>query len=88
MWRTVLCHTHLRIIFILNMLPTNSFTGALHSGSYFRALVLLYLFNELRKGNKVRAGLAEHFSLFRNEFDKFNKLQEHVYRVSFMRGWG
>ena len=36
------------------------------------AHVLLNLFNEMGKRNKMR-GLSSISSLFRNEFDKFNK---------------
>ena len=36
------------------------------------AHVLLNLLNELRKRDKMRGLLAEHLSLFRNEFNKFN----------------
>ena len=41
-------------------------------GSYMSALVLLNLLNELGKRDKMR-GLPSILSLFRNEFNKFNK---------------
>ena len=41
-------------------------------GSYMSAHVLLNLLNELRKRDKMR-GLPSILSLFRNEFNKFNK---------------
>ena len=40
-------------------------------GSYMSAHVLLNLFNELRKRDKMR-GLPSILSLFRNKFNKFN----------------
>ena len=40
-------------------------------GSYISAHVLLKLFNELGKRDKMR-GLPSILSLFRNEFNKFN----------------
>ena len=43
-----------------------------HRGSYMSAYVLLNLLNELGKRDKMR-GLPSILSLFRNEFDKFNK---------------
>ena len=43
-----------------------------HRGSYIRAHVLLNLSNELGQGDKIR-GLPSILSLFRNEFNKFNK---------------
>ena len=42
-----------------------------HRGSYISAHVLLNLFNELGKRDKMR-GLPSILSLFRNEFNKFN----------------
>ena len=44
-------------------------------GSYISAHVLLNLFNELRKRDKMR-GLPSILSLFRNEFNKCNKTRE------------
>ena len=44
----------------------------IHRGSYMSAHVLLILLNELRKRNKMR-GLPSILSLFRREFNKFNK---------------
>ena len=41
-------------------------------GSYKSAPVLLNLLNELGKSDKMR-GLQNILSLFRNEFNKFNK---------------
>ena len=41
-------------------------------GAYLSALVLLHLLNELGKRDKMR-GLPLILSLFRNEFNKFNK---------------
>ena len=47
-------------------------TNQLNRGSYMSAHVLLILLNELRKRDKMR-GLPSILSLFRNEFNKFNK---------------
>ena len=44
---------------------------AIYRGSYMSAHVLLNLFNELGKRDKMR-GLPSILSLFRNEFNKFN----------------
>ena len=44
----------------------------IYRGSYMSAHVLLNLLNELRKRDKMR-GLPSILSLFRNEFNKFNK---------------
>ena len=44
----------------------------LYRGSYMSAHVLLILLNELGKRDKMR-GLPSILSLFRNEFNKFNK---------------
>ena len=41
------------------------------------AHVLLNLLNEFGESDKMR-GLSSIVSLFRNEFDKFNVIQEHV----------
>ena len=43
----------------------------LNRGSYMSAHVLLNLFNDLRKRDKMQ-GLPSILSLFRNEFNKFN----------------
>ena len=43
-----------------------------YRGSYMSAHVLLNLLNELGKRDKMR-GLPSILSLFRNEFNKFNK---------------
>ena len=43
-----------------------------YSGSYMSAHVSLNLLNELGKRDKMR-GLPRILSLFRNEFNKFNK---------------
>ena len=43
-----------------------------YRGSYMSAHVLLKLLNELGKRNKMR-GFPSILSLFRNEFNKFNK---------------
>ena len=40
--------------------------------SYMSAYVLLNLLNKLRKSDKIRV-LQSNLSLFRNEFNKFNK---------------
>ena len=45
---------------------------ALYRRSYIRAHVLLNLLNELGKRNKMR-GLPSILSLFRDQFNKFNK---------------
>ena len=47
------------------------FTHLRYRGSYMSARVLLNLFNELRKSNKMR-GLPSILSHFRNKFNKFN----------------
>ena len=44
----------------------------LYRGSYMSAHVLLILLNELGERDKMR-GLPSILSLFRNEFNKFNK---------------
>ena len=44
----------------------------IYRGSYMSAHVLLNLVNELGKRDKMR-GLPSILSLFRNEFNKFNK---------------
>ena len=44
----------------------------LNRGSYMRAHVLLNLLNEVGKRDKMR-GVPSILSLFRNEFNKFNK---------------
>ena len=44
----------------------------IHGGSYPSAHGLLNLLNELRKRHKMR-GFPSILSLFRNEFNKFNK---------------
>ena len=44
----------------------------INRGSYMSAHVLLNLLNELRKRDQMR-GLPSILSLFRNEFNKFNK---------------
>ena len=44
----------------------------IYRGSYISAHVLLNLLNELGKRDKMR-GLPSILSLFRNEFNKFNK---------------
>ena len=46
--------------------------GLINRGSYMSAHVLLNLLNELGKRDKMR-GLPSILSLFRNEFNKFNK---------------
>ena len=43
-----------------------------YRGSYMSAHILLNLLNELGKRDKMR-GLPSILSLFRNEFNKFNK---------------
>ena len=45
--------------------------GRFNGGAYVSAHVLLDLLNELRKRDNIR-GLPSIFSLFRNEFNKFN----------------
>ena len=45
---------------------------AINRGSHMSAHILLNLFNELGKRDKMR-GLPSILSLFRNEFNKFNK---------------
>ena len=48
------------------------YTFVINRGSYMSAHVLLNLLNELGKRDKMR-GLPSILSLFRNEFNKFNK---------------
>ena len=50
----------------------HSFAHCLYRGSYMSAHVLLNLLNELGKIDNMR-GLPSILSLFRNEFNKFNK---------------
>ena len=49
----------------------------IHRESYMSAHVLLNLLNELGKRDKMR-GLPSILSLFRNEFNKFNKTRARV----------
>ena len=57
----------------------------LNRGSYMSAHVLLILLNELGKRDKMR-GLPSILSLFRNEFNKFNKTRarmlDSIYHVT------
>ena len=53
-------------------LPIRFFRIILYRGSYMSAHVLLNLLNDLGKRDKMR-GLPSILSLFRNEFNKFNK---------------
>ena len=46
-------------------------------GSYLSAHVLLNLFNELGKRDKMR-GLSSILSLFRNEFNNFNNTRARI----------
>ena len=55
-----------------NLNMKNAFDPLLYRGSYMSAHVLLNLLNELGKRDKMR-GLPRILSLFRNEFNKFNK---------------
>ena len=48
------------------------YTFNIYRGSYMSVHVLLNLLNELGKRDKMR-GLPSILSLFRNEFNKFNK---------------
>ena len=52
----------------------NALNAGEYRGSYMSAHVLLNLLNELGKRDKMR-GLPSILSLFRNEFDKFNKIR-------------
>ena len=54
------------------MLQMKKIAVSLNRGSYMCSHVLLNLLNELRKSDKMR-GLPSNLSLFRNEFNKFNK---------------
>ena len=57
----------------------------IYRGSYMSAHVLLNLLNELGKRDKMR-GLPSILSLFRNEFNKFNKTKarmlDSIYRMA------
>ena len=57
----------------------------MHRGSYISAHVLLILFNELGKRDKMR-GLPRILSLFRNKFNKFNniraRMSDSIYHMS------
>ena len=63
-----------KIIFISSYTEKNNYflLYKLNRGSYMSAHVLLNLLNELGKRDKMR-GLPSILSLFRNEFNKFNK---------------
>ena len=51
-----------------------SFINKINRGSYMSALVLLNLYNELRKRDQMR-GLQSILSLFRNKLNKFNNIR-------------
>ena len=57
----------------------------LYRGFYISAHVLLNLLNELGKRDKMR-GLSSIFSLFRNEFNKFNntraRMLDSIYQMT------
>ena len=57
----------------------------MYRGSYMSAHVLLNLFNELRKRDKMR-GMSSILSLFRNEFNKFNyvgaRMLDYIYHMA------
>ena len=59
-------------------------------GSYMSAHVLLNLFNELRKRDKMR-GPPSILSLFRNEFNKFNntgaRMLDSIYNMTLKLFW-
>ena len=60
------------LVLLLDNSPSSFvFVDSLHKGSYLSAHVLLNLFNELGKRDKIR-GLPNILSLFRNKFNKFN----------------
>ena len=63
-----ICHSRFSIV----VLFTPLFASDGNRGSYMSAHVLLNLLNELGKRDKMR-GLPSILSLFRNEFNKFNK---------------
>ena len=60
-------NSRLRDFTVVPLMPTR-----VNRGSYMSAHVLLTLLNELGKRDKMR-GLPSILSLFRNEFNKFNK---------------
>ena len=64
--------TYLYCFLILVMMLICIHASLLNRGSYMSAHVLLNLLNELGKREKMR-GLPSILSLFRNEFNKFNK---------------
>ena len=61
-----------------------------HWGSYMSAHVLLNLLNELGKRDKMR-GLPSIWSLFRNEFNKFNntraRILDFIYHMTLRLLW-
>ena len=57
--------------FFTACVPVDCPERTIYRGSYMSAHVLLNLFNELGKRDKMR-GLPSNLSLFRNEFNKFN----------------
>ena len=59
-------------IYLYLVLRRSVLMKGLYRGSYMSAHVLLILLNELGKRDKMR-GLSSILSLFRNEFNKFNK---------------
>ena len=66
------------------------FSMMIHRGSYMSAHVLLNLLNELGKRDKMR-GLPSILSLFRNEFNKFNKIRarmlDSIYHMTLRLLW-
>ena len=67
--------TFVPVVMVVLLARMTIFTATLkiYRGSYTNVLVLLTLFNELRKWYKLQ-GLASILSLLCNEFNKFNKL--------------
>ena len=67
----VFCVRSLFCYAVLGVLSSFAKAECFNRGSYMSDHVLLNLLNELGKRDKMR-GLPSIFSLFRNEFNKFN----------------
>ena len=75
----------LRSVAIIMLSTFHKMSGMRDRGSYMSAHVLLNLLNELGKRDKKR-GLPSILSLFRNEFNKFNKTRarmlDYIYHMT------
>ena len=71
-------HGNFQIKFLANNQKNRRCMYTLYRGSYMNAHVLLNLLNPLGKTDKMR-GLPSILSLFRNEFNKFNKTRARMW---------